>query len=252
MGMKKKMLALFMILVFFFPSPALAQDETPTITLTLIKGFGYSGFGGDIQGTFTMRASGPEDLVEVQFYIDDLLIGTDTEAPFRIQFNTDGYEPGLHTLSAVGVLADGSQLPSNEFVREFLSGEKILGTISDFIVPLLAVIIGISVIGVVAPMLLGKKSKQHPIGEYSAAGGAVCPRCKFPYSRHILSVNLLFGKLERCPHCGKLAIVRRATPNELAAAEERLHADREKGVKDVSEAEDESLRRALDESRFDD
>lgn len=63
---------------------------------------------------------------------------------------------------------------------------------------------------------------------------------------------MLFGKLERCPHCGKLAIVRRATPAELAAAEERLRADREKGIKDISEDEDESLQRALEESRFDD
>jgi hypothetical protein len=252
MKMKNKMLALFIILVLLFPTSTLAQDETPSITLTLTRDFGYGGFGGDIQGTFSMKASGPDDLMEVQFYIDDLLIGTDTEAPFRIQFHTDGYEPGVHTLFAVGVLANGSQIQSNQFVREFLSGDKAMGTTLDILVPLLAIIIGISVIGVVVPMLLGKKGKQYPIGEYSAAGGAVCPRCGFPYSRHILGMNLLFGKLERCPHCGKLAIVRRATPDELAAAEERLRADREAGVKDISKEEDESLRRAIEDSRFDD
>jgi hypothetical protein len=252
MKMKNKILALFIILVLLFPTPALAQDETPGLTLTLTRDFGYGGFGGDIQGTFSMKATGPDDLVEVQFYIDDLLIGTDTEAPFRIQFNTDGYKPGLHTLSALGVLADGSEIQSNQFVREFLSGDKALGTTLDILIPLLAIIIGISVIGVVAPMLLGKKGKQRPIGEYSAAGGAVCPRCGFPYSRHILSINILLGKLERCPHCGKLAIVRRATPDALAAAEERWRADQEKGVKDISKDEEESLRKALEDSRFDD
>ena len=252
MKMKKKMLALFIVLALLFPTPALAQNETPSITLSLNRDFGYGGFGGDIQGTFSMKVSGPDNLMEVQFYIDDLLIGTDAEAPFQIQFHTDNYEPGIHTLSAVGILPDGSQIQSNQYVREFLSNDEAMKITLDVLIPLLAIVIGISVIGVVAPMLLGRRGKQYPIGEYSAAGGAVCPRCTLPYSRHVLSMNLFIGKLERCPHCGKLAIVRRATPDELAAAEERLRADREKGVKDISKEEDESLRRALEDSRFDD
>jgi hypothetical protein len=252
MKMTKKTLVLVIIFVLLFPTTALAQEKTPTITLTLRRDFGYGGFGGDIQGTFSMKASGPDNLVEVQFYIDDFLIGTDTEAPFRIQFHTDGYEPGVHTLSAIGVLADGSEVQSNQFVRKFLSGDDALGSTLDILVPMLAIIIGISVIGVVAPMLLGKRGKQRPIGEYGAAGGAVCPRCKLPFSRHFFSMNLLLGKLERCPHCGKLAIVRRATQDELADAEERLRADRDVGIKEISKDEDEGLRRALEESRFDD
>jgi hypothetical protein len=251
MKMKKKALALLIFLVLLFPTPALAQDGTPSIILTLTRDFGYGGFSGDIQGTFSMKVSGPDDLAEVRFYIDDLLIGTDTEAPFHIQFNTDGYEPGVHTLSAVGVISDGSEVRSNQFIREFLSNDEAMKVTLGVVIPLLAIIIGISVIGVVAPMLIGRKGKQWPIGEYSASGGAVCPRCGLPYSRHILSINILFGKLERCPHCGKLAVVRRATPEELVAAEERLRADREAGVKDISEDEGESLRRALEESRFD-
>jgi hypothetical protein len=252
MKMKKITLGIMIIMVLLLTTQALAKDESPEITLTLTRDFGYGGFSGDIQGTFSMKATGPDELVEVRFFIDDLLIGTDIEEPFQIQFHTDGYEPGVHTLYATGFLADGTEVRSNEFVREFLSGDKALETTLDIIVPLLAIIIVISVIGVVGPMLIRKKGKQFAIGEYSAAGGAVCPRCGFPYSRHILSMNMFFGKLERCPHCGKLAIVRRANPDELAAAEERLRADQEEGVKDISRDEDESLRRALDDSRFDD
>jgi hypothetical protein len=250
--MVKKVLVLLVIFVFLFPTMALAQEETPTIILTLTRDFGYGGFGGDIQGTFSMKASGPDDLVEVQFYIDDILIGTDTESPFRIQFHTDSFEPGNHKMSAIGILSDGSEVRSNEFIRYFLSGEDAMGNTLGVLIPLLAVIIGISVIGVVAPLLFGKKGKQRPIGEYGTAGGAVCPHCQLPYSRHFFSPNLVIGKLERCPHCGKWAIVRRATPNELADAEARLHSDREEGFKDISKDEEESLRQALEDSRFDD
>ena len=89
-------------------------------------------------------------------------------------------------------------------------------------------------------------------GGTCVAGGAVCPRGKMPYSRHTLSPNIVVGKLERCPHCGKWAIVRRATPTELAEAEERLRTDSQEGVKDFIPDEDEALRRALDESQYDD
>ncbi len=250
----KKIITIFILisLIISFTTEALAQEETPTITLTLTRDFGYGGFSGDIQGTFSMRVSGPDDLVEVQFFIDEVLIGADTESPFRIQFHTDSFEPGNHKMSSIGILSDGTEVRSNEIVRYFLAGEEAMGNTLGIVIPLLAMIIGISIIGVVAPMLFGKKGKQRPIGEYSASGGAVCPRCQFPYSRHIFSINLGLGKLERCPHCGKWAIVRRATSNDLAEAEARLRKDQEEGIMDISKDEEESLRQALEDSRFDD
>jgi hypothetical protein len=105
---------------------------------------------------------------------------------------------------------------------------------------------------VVLPNLLGKKSKPVVIGKYSLAGGAVSPRCKMPYSRHALSPKLVVGKLERCPHCGKWAIVRRASKADLGAAEERFRDDREEGKLEITQDEDEILKRALEDSRFDD
>ena len=55
--------------------PALAQEET--LTLSLSRDWGYGGFGGDIQGTFSFHAKGPADLARVEFYIDDQIIGED-------------------------------------------------------------------------------------------------------------------------------------------------------------------------------
>ncbi|NOX60535.1 MAG: hypothetical protein GXP42_01080, partial [Chloroflexi bacterium] len=70
--------------------------------LSLRRDWGYGGFAGDIQGTFTMKVEGPDDLVSVDFYIDDQLIGTDTEPPWRLRFVTDDYPLGVHELRAVG------------------------------------------------------------------------------------------------------------------------------------------------------
>jgi len=71
-----------------------------------------------------------------------------------------------------------------------------------------------------------------------------------PYSRHFFSPNMLLGKLERCPHCGKWAIVRAAYGTELREAEQRFRADQEQGNIQVEEDEAGRLKRMLDDSRF--
>lgn len=249
-GIYKFTLAISLLLIF--SSPALAQEEEPGISLKLNRDYGYGGFGGEIQGTFSLKASGPDELVEVQFYIDDTLIGTDATTPYKIQFRTEIYPPGAHTFHAIGILPDGTEVHSNKINRQILSGEEAGKSTIKLVVIILGVIIGISVIGIVLPNMLGKKGKQIQIGEYSLAGGAVCPRCKMPYSRHAFSPNLAVGKLERCPHCGKWAIVRRASKADLESAEERFRQDKKEGGLVVSQDEDEILRRALEDSRFDD
>jgi len=245
-------IALAISLLLLLSTPALAQEEEPGISLKLNREFGYGGFGGEIQGTFSLKASGPDELVEVQFYIDEILIGTDDTSPYQIQFRTEVYTPGSHTFHAIGILPDGTEVYSNEITRTILSGEQAGQSTIKLVVIILAVVGGIAVIGVVLPNLFGKKGKQIQVGEYGLAGGAVCPRCKMPYSRHTLSLKLVVGKLERCPHCGKWAIVRRASKADLEAAEERFRQDNKEGELVVSQDEDENLRRALEDSRFDD
>ena len=231
--------------------PVGAQQETPDLEIKLNRDFGYGGFGGEIQGTFTIRAEGPASLSEVSFYMDETLLGNDAESPFALQFNTDNYPPGQHTYHAVGVLADGSEISSNELTAKVLSEEDSMSRTLTIVGPILGIaLIGI-LLGVVVPMLMGKKGKPGPIGEYSMAGGTICPRCGFPFSRHSFSPNLVFGKLERCPHCGKLSIRPRASQADLQAAEERLRASLEEQPEIEIDPQD-SLRRALDDSRYDD
>jgi len=241
------MLLLALLLVL----PASAQEETPELEIGLNRDFGYGGFGNEIQGTFTIRAEGPDSLVEVIFYMDDTLLGEDTDAPFAVQFNTDNYEPGLHNYYAVGVLADGSEIQSKEITANVLSSEDSMNRTLTIVGPILGISILAMLLGGIIPMLRGRKGKAGPIGEYSLAGGTICPRCAFPFSRNTFSPNLVIGKLERCPHCGKWSIRPRASQADLRAAEERLRASQEEKTSIEIDPQD-SLRQALDDSRYDD
>jgi len=250
MGKRTTFTLLFtLLMVVFLTMPVMAQEEQPELQISLNRDFGYGGFGNDIQGTFSIKVSGPEDLTEVAFYLDDTLMGTDVEAPYRLQFNTDNYEPGVHTIYAVGTLSDGTQLETRQLVQDFLSSEEANSKTFDLVGPILGITLLVSLIGFLVPMLTGKKGTQRPIGEYGAAGGTVCPRCGFPYSRNVLSPNLVLGKLERCPHCGKWSIRARASQADLSAAEERLRAAQDESAQIDIDPED-NLKRALDESRF--
>ena len=89
--------------------------------------------------------------------------------------------------------------------------------------------------------------------DYGVAGGAVCRSCGLPFPRSALDLNMLVGKLVRCPHCGKRAILPAASPAELAAAEER---ERQKyggaagAVQPRQLSKEEQLRRRIEESRY--
>ena len=223
--------------------------QSATLELRLTRDWGYGGLDNKIEGTFSMHAEGPEELVEVRFRVDGAVVNVDTEAPFRYQFETGQFDPGLHDLSATGLLAGGEAIDSNTITRHFLSAEEARAETRGLVMPLLVIVGVIALLGVGLPLVFGRNKKHKP-GVYGPAGGAVCKRCAMPFSRSMLAPNLLLGKLERCPHCGKWAIVPRASAQALAEAEERLAA--ESGVAGVTpESEEEKLARLLDESRYD-
>jgi hypothetical protein len=67
---------------------------------------------------------------------------------------------------------------------------------------------------------------------------------------HIWGFNLLAGKYDRCPHCGKWSLVRRVHPDILAGAVEAFAADGESKTAPLAD-DPQSLSKRLDESRFD-
>ena len=55
---------------------------------------------------------------------------------------------------------------------------------------------------------------------------------------------MVIGKFERCPHCGKWQITRRASPLEIEWANERNQPEEPERIVEKPEEDD------LDESRF--
>jgi hypothetical protein len=236
-----------MLALIFIPVTAQSNDES--LPLTVERDFGFS-LGGRIQGKFTLKVEGPENLTHVEFLIDDVMVSTDRERPFRYSFNTGEYDLGVHHISAVGYTSLEEVLRSPVRRYEFVSVEEGLRGAAGIVIPILIGTVALVVIAAVGPLLMGRKRGRPRIGEYGPAGGAVCSRCELPFGRRVLSPNLLIGKLERCPHCGKWAIVRRASREALEKAEGRWIDDEARGGLDV-ESEEDKLRRMIEDSRFD-
>ncbi|MEA2008312.1 MAG: hypothetical protein U9O54_04260 [Chloroflexota bacterium] len=242
----KTFLLLLVAALFVMPGIASAQEDDPTLSLRLNRNFGYGGLG-KIQGRFTLEVEAAENLSRVEFFVDGDLMGVVEQAPFDYQFHTENYSSERHVFSAIGYTSDNLVLRSNQISKIILSSEDAWAETQQMIVPILVLVGGLTLLGLVVPFLLGRK-KDFKIGEYGLAGGAVCPRCELPFSRHLLSPNLLVGKLARCPHCGKWSIVPRASGKRLEEAEARFRsADSPLPVESPSE---ESLKRMLEESRF--
>jgi DNA-directed RNA polymerase subunit RPC12/RpoP len=244
--------AFVIILLALLNTLAFAQTDSGLV-LRLSRDFGYASGTGKIQGVFSMKVSGPENLSRVDFYIDDQKIGTVAQAPFNLRFQTDQYDLGAHTLYALGYTSGGSELRSNEIKVEFVSAEEGWQAGLRIAIPILVVVFGAMLVSFILMFISSGKAKGTPPGarrNYGAAGGAICPRCGRPYSRHVFSPNMVFGKLERCPYCGKWAIVRARPLDELRAAEE-AELENSKAGTPVQEAED-HLHQEIDESRFED
>jgi hypothetical protein len=242
--MKNKYSNLVKILLLFAVfTVAFAQSE---LVLDLSRDFGYAGFSSDIEGLFSMHASGPADLERVDFYIDDALIATDTTAPFSAQFTTKDYAPGEHTLYALGTTDSGATLRSNEFVRVFLSAGEAQSAVVGVIVPIVVILAVIAVAAIGLPILFGRGKPQ--LGKYGLSGGAVCPKCALPFPIHFFSFHAINSHLERCPHCGKWSWVRRANRVELDAAEARWRGDSE-SVATADGAADRT-KKQIDDSRY--
>lgn len=239
-----------LILFFLLPTIAQAQDGGE-LQLRLRRDFGYSA-GGDIQGAFTLRVSGPEDLSRVAFFIDEQEIGQATASPFELRFSTDSFAQGPHTLSARGFTQDGRELSSNAIRINFVSAGEGWQAGLKIMVPMLAIVFAVLLVTALVPLLSAKKLQSLPAGtprNYGMVGGAICPRCGRPYPRHFMAPNMVFGKLERCPFCGKWAIVAGQPLERLRQAEQAEVSDVQSGAV-ATESEEERLRKELDASRY--
>jgi hypothetical protein len=248
--MKKTSILLALLLCLMLVSVVSAQGQG--LELSLSRDWGYGGFNGDIQGTFSMHVKGPDDLVKVQFYIDDLMIGEDTSAPFAYQFLTDNYPTGSHVMKAVGFTSSGAQVESQPISALFISKEASSSSTIKMVGTILGALLLAVLISALIPMLNRRKGVTTPSGatrNYSFGGG-ICPKCKRPFGFTLLSLNMLTGKLTPCPHCGKWSVIRRASLAELKAAEQ-AEIPAQSGV-EFEPSEEEKLKKDLDASRYQD
>jgi len=196
-----------------------------------------------------VQANGPESLTRVVFLIDDEIIGEDIHPPYRMQSHTDQFPAGIHVLHAVGITSDGRELPSNSLQRQFLSG----ATATKLAAVLVAAVLILTVGGRMAASRIASRGQNRKHSAFTGRfGGTLCPNCGQPFALHFWGLNLVIGKLERCPHCGKWNLVQRAHPDVLRAAAEV--ADQKAATADpdtVGErSEEQSLRSQLDDSRY--
>jgi hypothetical protein len=227
----------------------------PELQLSVRRTFGFSS-GSQIQGTFRLEVTGPDDLAAVTFLLDGDEIGTATAAPFRLSIQTDAYPTGFHTFTARGETTGGRALTSNERRFEFVTAAQGWEAAQRILTPLLAIVGGAVVLSVVVMLLQTRSAKRNPVPlgaprNYGVFGGTICPKCSRPFARHVWGLNLGLGKLDRCDHCGRWSLTRALPLSELRAAEaaEKRRAGHAPAAEESPEAR---LRRQLDESRFTD
>ena len=250
--MKKINVALLVAATLSLLVVTFVSAQTEELTLSFSRDFGYSSGTGDIQGTFSMKVSGPDDLVRVVFYIDGTKIDEDAEAPFRVRFITDNYPLGLHEMYAIGYTADGREYLSRVVTANFVSADEGWQAAGKIAIPLIVVVFGAILLSVGVPMLIGHgKREELPLGaerQYGLRGGGICPNCKRPFALPLFSMNLGFSKLARCPYCGKISVVRVQPPVKLRQAEQAELEQAEGQVPEISEGE--KLKKELDDSKY--
>ncbi len=193
----KKLFAILLIscLLTIAASGIAFAQATDQLQLGLSRDFGYGGFGNDIQGLFSMKIKNPpQNLVSVEFFIDTTLVGTDAESPFAVQFNTDSYSLGEHSLHAVGTLSDGSSIESNTITSQFVAAGAGTQSILKFVLPILGLVVIMVVVSFVLPLILSKgKLSAIPLGtprKYGIGGGAICPKCNRPFPLRLWWIKL--------------------------------------------------------------
>jgi hypothetical protein len=246
---KKARLALAICLLIPLTT-VLAQAQDSELQIHLRRTFGYRA-GSQIQGRFTLELSNDLELVEVTYLIDGNSLASASASPYRVSFSTGDFPPGKHVLSAVGSDSSGARFDSQRLELTFVTAEQGWQTGGRIAGWVLGVVLVLMLIGALGTNVLSRGKAPFKAGTYGAAGGAVCGRCQLPFSRHVLSPNLMIGKLERCPHCGRIAIVPRASRVALDQAEERYRQDGEQGKRATGSEREQSFQQRLEDSRFD-
>lgn len=249
--MKKLKLALLPAIIFSLLAVFAVAAQTAQLSLKLVRDWGYGGFNSDIEGLFSLRVTGPSDLVSVVYYIDDASLGSVDSAPFNLQFTTDNYSLGVHSLYAVGHSASGHELRSNIISANFVPKQSS----AKIILPVLGVIVLAILLSTFVPFLASRRNHTiTPLGaerEYGLGGGGICPNCHRPFPLPFLSAHFGASKIAVCPYCGKWNLMRVVSIDTLREAE-KMELDWGKNQTPAGIQGDDKLRKELDDSKYQD
>jgi len=235
-----------------------STSTSPTVTsgyrLNVNRLFGYSS-GNQIKGSFRLSVIGVSDILFVDYMIDGEVMATVNTAPFQLDFQTETYSFGMHTLSAIITTTDGRnvEVPDRQF--DFATAQQEQQSVVGVIVPLGAVILLAVVLGLGLQFLFMRNKKHEfiPLGtarNYGLRGGAICPKCHRPTVLHPFAPHFGFRtKYDICENCGKWSMMTVLPVSELriAEAEEARSAESNQVV---PKSEEEKLKEILNESKY--
>ncbi|MCW4004403.1 MAG: hypothetical protein NWE95_10880 [Candidatus Bathyarchaeota archaeon] len=149
----KKSVCLFLISFALMLSCFSVAHATPSLSLSFYKDNGY-GMGNDINGLWTINTNVSEDVVYLEFYLDDALQLNDTSAPFSWQFDTNNYELGLRMIKVVAFNSMGETATAE---RE----ANFVGFPLAFVVGIIAVIVVVMIVSLVVLLYRVRKQDQR-------------------------------------------------------------------------------------------
>ncbi len=214
---KRLWLGILLIALFGLSFSSVFAQEGSQFGLRLRRDWGY-GAGADIQGRVTLSLSGDTGtLSKVVFYMDDAVMAEVSEAPFSFSFSTDDYPSGLRRMSAIVFTSDESSQEVAPITYNFLSKDAA----SSASTKIMVLVIGLILVSLAVSVFISSRNKGSETANGGMNGLAVCQRCGKTFPRSILGLNVVVGKFERCPHCGKWQLTRRASPAEIELADSR-------------------------------
>lgn len=208
-----------------------------------------------MQGVFTVSPSETDKFTRVTYYLDDQVLGEVLEPHFTLQFSTDDYPLGAHQIVAVGHTKEAGKIQSNILQVQFVSSGEGWQAAMDIIIPMIVLILGAIGLAFLVPFIFTRGRKEKlPLGaqrNYGYYGGAICPKCTRPFSRHVYGLNLGVGKFDRCPYCGKWSMVKRSSIEELRAAEAaELNTAADDSAFKVQLTDEEKFYKEVEDSRY--
>ncbi len=245
------------VVLALWPTAAWAQQEE--YSLNISRDFGYSNGSSQVRGNFTASIVGQlANVKEVTYLMDGESMGAVATSPYKLHFVTTNYPLGWHDLSAQVLTKDGRNIVTAVRRFEFASAEQESAAVRNIIFPLLGGLVLVIAIVIGVQLLLNRNKPKVSLElgaarQYGISGGAICPRCRRPFAIHWWALNAgITSKIDRCDHCGRFGYVRRASREELAAAEaaELQMAQPETPLQAETEAQ--KLKNILDESRYTD